>query len=69
MMKNKLFSWRLLGLGVVVTLVVFLAHYFSSFLEELVMEGLWFGWILLFLWYLVFLYFAIAGYVKFVKVK
>lgn len=54
-----LFSWRLLLFWVIIVATVFLAHYFSSFLEEMVVNGNSFAWILLFLWYL--LWVAVVG--------
>jgi hypothetical protein len=36
--------------------VVFTAHYFSGFLEQMVVEGNNYAWVLLFVWYAAFLY-------------
>jgi hypothetical protein len=69
MMKCKMFSWRVVLLALLVTIVLFIAHYLSSFLEKLVVDGLWYGWILLFIWYFVFMLITIGVYLKFVKVK
>jgi hypothetical protein len=68
-MKDKFYSWKKLLFAIIITAVVFIAHYFSDFLEALVVKGLWYGWILLFVWYLIFLYFASALYIKFVGVN
>lgn len=35
--------------------LVFLAHYFSGFLEDMVVAGNKFAWVYLFLWYFAFL--------------
>lgn len=43
------------------TAVVFIAHALSGFLEEMVVAGNQFAWVLLFLWYTAFL--AAGGYV------
>lgn len=67
-MSKKLF-WKSFFLSVIVTLIVFVAHYFSGFLEKLVVDGLWFGWILLFFWYLLFIFVAIYLFSKFVGMK
>lgn len=67
-MSKNLFG-KSFFLSIIVTFTVFVAHYFSSFLEKLVVAGLWFGWILLFLWYLLFIFVAIFLFVKFVGIK
>lgn len=41
------------------TAAVFIAHYFSTFLEEMVVAGEQIAWVYLFLWYTVFI--AIAA--------
>lgn len=38
-----------------ITAVVFIAHYFSSFLEGMVVEGNQLAWLYLFAWYTVFI--------------
>ena len=37
------------------TVSIFVAHYFSTFLEEMVVAGNNFAWIYLFFWYMAFL--------------
>jgi hypothetical protein len=37
------------------TASIFVAHYFSTFLEEMVVAGDKFAWVYLFFWYMVFL--------------
>lgn len=50
MAKHEIIYYSLL------TTVVFIAHHFSGFLEELVVAGNTFGWIALFIWYTIFLW-------------
>jgi len=54
-----LFSWKMLLFWIIIVITVFLAHYFSGFLEKMVINGNSFAWVLLFLWYL--LWIAVIG--------
>jgi len=51
-MVNK----KLIIKSVYVTVIVFIAHYFSNFLEEMVVAGNKMAWAYLFLWYTLFIY-------------
>lgn len=46
--------------AIILTTMIFIAHALSSFLEKMVVSGLWYGWILLFLWYLFFMFIGIV---------
>ena len=67
-MKFK-FSWKMALFSAVITLIVFVAHALSSFLEKMVVDGKAYAWILLFLWYFAFIYGASSIFIKFVRVK
>ena len=68
-MKFNFWSWKKFFFAIIITLTVFVAHTLSSFLEQLVVKGLWYGWMLLFLWYLTFVYTVSVGYFRIVGVK
>jgi len=56
---NILLNWKMLIFWIIIVSTVFLAHYFSGFLEQMVVAGNQFAWVLLFLWYLAFV--AVIG--------
>lgn len=54
------------GVGVLavwLSVVVFVSHALSGFLEGIVMSGHFYGWVLLFVWYSVFLFVGLIGFV------
>jgi hypothetical protein len=60
------FAKKYLPFAAYITLITFIAHYFSGFLENMVMAGNKNAWFFLFIWYT--LWFAIGLYL-FDKVK
>ena len=51
------------------SVVVFVSHGLSGFLEALVVKGIMFGWVLLFLWYSVFLFVGLVLFVFMLRAK
>lgn len=56
-------------LAVWLTVVVFVSHSLSGFLEAVVMSGHLWGWVLLFLWYSVFLFVGLVLFVFMLHAK
>jgi hypothetical protein len=52
---GKLFRFRMLLFWIIIVVILFVSHYFSSFLEEMIVNRVPFAWVLLFLWYLLWI--------------
>ena len=50
---EKLTKWQLWFHYIPLTGVIFIAHHFSGFLEEMVVAGQTIAWVYLFIWYTV----------------
>jgi hypothetical protein len=48
---SKLTDWRLWFHYVLLVGVLFIAHHYSGFIEQMITEGAKFGWPLIFVWY------------------
>ena len=52
--------------SVFITAVVFISHYFSGFLEQMVVAGNQMAWAYLFLWYVTWIYGGLIIYQKYI---
>jgi len=57
--KKIVISIQMIIFWILIVGIMFVAHYFSSFLEDMVVAGNQFAWIYLFIWY--FIWVATVG--------